>query len=402
MAIDANGVITWTPQQNQSPSTNLVTTVVTNTNPYDLVNPHLAATNSFLVVVREVNTAPVLATVPTQYVNELTLLTVTNTASEANIHSTLGYLLVGAPSGMAIDANGVITWTPQQNQSPSTNLVTTAVTNSNPYDLVNPHLAATNSFLVVVREVNTAPVLAVIGTRTITAMTSLVVTNRATDSNIHAALSYALINPPTGMSNSSDGVVFWTPTLAQAPSTNLITTVAISHDPYDAINPQLSTTNYFIIRVVLPPTVTISLSKNQVRLSWSSVSGTLYQVQYRNAFDGTPWLDLGGPVGATGDLTEYLDPWSVATPQRFYRIVLAGTPAVPPPSLTIVMAGEQPQLTWSSLAGTRYQVQYRTAFDGASWTNLGGPITAIGTTTLYLDTAVTSDARRFYRIQVEN
>jgi hypothetical protein len=46
MVIDANGNITWTPEQNQSPSTNLVTTVVTNSNPYDLVNPHLSATNT--------------------------------------------------------------------------------------------------------------------------------------------------------------------------------------------------------------------------------------------------------------------------------------------------------------------------------------------------------------------
>ena len=72
----------------------------------------------------------------------------TNTATESNIHSTLGYALVNPPAGMGIDANGVITWTPQQNQSPSTNLVTTVVTNSNPYDPVNPYLSATNTFTV--------------------------------------------------------------------------------------------------------------------------------------------------------------------------------------------------------------------------------------------------------------
>ena len=81
------------------------------------------------------------------------MLVVTNTATESNIHSTLGYALVNPPAGMGIDANGVITWTPQQNQSPSTNLVTTVVTNSNPYDPVNPHLGATNTFTVIVNEV---------------------------------------------------------------------------------------------------------------------------------------------------------------------------------------------------------------------------------------------------------
>ena len=114
---------------------------MTNSNPYDLVNPQLSATNSFTVVVREVNVAPVLPVIADQTVNELTLLTVTNTATEREhpLHD-LGYGLVNPPAGVASSANGIITWTPGQNQSPSTNTITTVVTNSNPYDLVNPHL----------------------------------------------------------------------------------------------------------------------------------------------------------------------------------------------------------------------------------------------------------------------
>ncbi len=153
--------------------------MVTNTDPYDLVNPHLSATNSFTVVVREVNVAPVLPVIPDQTVNELTLLTVTNTAFETNIHATLGYALVNPPAGAAIDANGIITWTPSQTQSPSTNTITTVVTNTDPYDLVNPHLSATNSFTVVVREVNVAPVLPVIPDQTVNELTLLTVTNTA-------------------------------------------------------------------------------------------------------------------------------------------------------------------------------------------------------------------------------
>ena len=100
--------------------------MVTNFNPYDLVHPELRATNSFVVVVREVNMAPVLPVIAQQTVNELELLVVTNTATEPNIHSvTVGYLLLSAPAGMSIDSSGIITWTPAQSQSPSTNLVTT-------------------------------------------------------------------------------------------------------------------------------------------------------------------------------------------------------------------------------------------------------------------------------------
>src|SRR5208283_3978928 len=197
-AIDANGIITWTPSQNQSPGTNTLTTVVTNTDPYDLINPHLSATNSFTVVVREVNVAPGLSVIPDQTVNELTLLTVTNTASETNIHATLGYTLVNPPAGATVDANGIITWTPSQNQSPGTNTITTVVSNSNPYDLVNPNLTATNSFTVLVREVNVAPVLPVIPNQTVSELTLLTVTNTATNVNIHSTLGYALVKPPAG------------------------------------------------------------------------------------------------------------------------------------------------------------------------------------------------------------
>ena len=73
----------------------------------------LSATNTFAVVVNEVNVAPILPVIPTQTVLELSLLSVTNTASESNIHSTLGYRLLNPPAGMIIDANGLITWTPR-------------------------------------------------------------------------------------------------------------------------------------------------------------------------------------------------------------------------------------------------------------------------------------------------
>jgi hypothetical protein len=144
--IDTNGIITWTPTQNQSPSTNTITTVVT-----DNGSPPMSATNSFMVIVKEVNVAPVLPVVSTQTVSTSTLLTVTNTASEPNIHATtIGYQLVNPPAGMTININGIITWTPSTGQGPSTNTITTVVTNSDAFDLVNPQLTATNSFTVIV------------------------------------------------------------------------------------------------------------------------------------------------------------------------------------------------------------------------------------------------------------
>jgi hypothetical protein len=114
-------------------------------------SPPMSATNSFTVIVKEVNVAPVLPVVSTQTVSTSTLLTVTNTASEPNIHATtIGYQLVNPPAGMTININGIITWTPSTGQGPSTNTITTVVTNSDAFDLVNPQLTATNNFTVIV------------------------------------------------------------------------------------------------------------------------------------------------------------------------------------------------------------------------------------------------------------
>jgi hypothetical protein len=249
--IDATGVFKWTPAQTQSPSTNTFVVVVTNANPYDLINPHLTATNSFTVVVKEVNAAPTLPAIGPQSVNEQTLLTVTNAATEFNIHSTTtGYTLVNPPNGMVIDANGVIKWTPAQTSSPSTNVITTVVTNSNPYDTVNPRLTATNSFTVVVKEVNVAPTLSAVGPQTVNELALLTVNNSATESNIHSTTAgYMLLNPPNGANIDASGVVKWTPAQDQSPSTNVITTVATNSNPYDTVNPNLAATNTFTVVV---------------------------------------------------------------------------------------------------------------------------------------------------------
>ncbi len=253
MTISANGVIAWTPAQTNSPSTNFITTVVTNNDPFDLIKPVLTATNSFTVIVREINVAPTLSNIATQTVNELTLLLVTNTASELNIHAaTTGYGLLNPPPGMTISANGVIAWTPAQTNSPSTNFITTVVTNNDPFDLIKPVLTATNTFTLIVREVNFAPTLPNITPKAVNALALLTVANTATETNIHATLSYTLVNPPSGASIDSGGIITWTPLRSQGPHTNTITTVVANTDAFDLVNPHLSATNSFTVIVYAP------------------------------------------------------------------------------------------------------------------------------------------------------
>lgn len=132
-------------------------------------------------------------------------------------------------------ATHVLSWTPSETQGPSTHEVTVKVTDDG-----TPPLSATNVLQIVVQEVNEAPVLIEPPERTVDEMTPLVLALSATDADVPAnRLSYALVGAPAGMSiQGSSGVVTWTPTESQGPSTNIVT-VLVSDDGV----PSLSATN---------------------------------------------------------------------------------------------------------------------------------------------------------------
>jgi uncharacterized repeat protein (TIGR01451 family) len=267
------------------------------------------------------NLPPVLPAIPAQFVNEQTLLTVTNTATEPNSRATtLGYGLVNPPIGMSISSNGIITWTPAWNQSPSINTITTVVTNSDPFDLVNPNLTATNSFTVVVLEVNVAPVLPVIPDQTVNELALLTVTNTATETNTHATiLGYGLIDPPTGVNISSNGIITWTPTRL-SPDANLIMTVVTNSDPYDLVNPYLTATNSFtvvIVRLVLNgPTL---MTNGNFQFVFDTGAGVNYTVQYTTNL--IAWISLYSFTGPSGLITVQ-DPNATNSAWRFYRVLV--------------------------------------------------------------------------------
>ena len=58
-------------------------------------------------------------------------------------------------------------------------------------------------------------------------------------------------------------------------------------------------------------------------------------------------------------------------------------------------------ITWTSVAGQSYQVQYRMDLSQGGWTNLGGVLVATNTSATTSD-SVGQDARRFYRVVVQS
>ena len=200
--------------------------------------------------------------------NELTLITVTNGAIDSDPNQTLTYtvsmiidtnamILRGWPltyvstnPSPVIDANGVITWTPSESQGPGVYIITTVATDNGA-----PPVSATNSFTVVVNEVNLPPVfVATPPDRTNTVLTTMTVPNPATDPDIPPnPLTYMLLNPPAGAAiDPATGTITWTPTLAQGPGVYTFTTVVSDTNTYALFNNVLSATSTFIVYVPAP------------------------------------------------------------------------------------------------------------------------------------------------------
>src|SRR5207237_5153238 len=122
--ITTNVLFTCTPTETQVPSNYPVTIRVT-----DNGSPPLSMAETITIIVNEVNSLPVLAPIGNKTVNELTLLTFTNSATDGDIPAqTLTFTLdAGFPAGANITTNGVFTWTPTETQGPSNYPVTIRV-----------------------------------------------------------------------------------------------------------------------------------------------------------------------------------------------------------------------------------------------------------------------------------
>ena len=182
-------------------------------------------------------------------------------------------------------------------------------------------LSASNSFTVTVTEVNSAPILPGTTNYTIAELTTLTVTNTASDSDLPAnLLSYTLVNPPANATINTNGVIVFTPSAAQAPSTNIFETVVID----DGLSP-LSATNFFTVVVspslVVPaPTIlSIGVTNGEAIVTWTSVSGRVYRLQFKDDVLGTNWQSVEPDVTANSSTAIGTNTIGEAA-QRFYRV----------------------------------------------------------------------------------
>ena len=157
------------------------------------------------------NTAPTLSDVPVSaHRNEGEELAFTATAVDPDVGQTLTFSLVSAPTGAIIDpTSGEFTWTTNEAQGPETFVFNVRV--SDGVDSTDATIT------VIVREINSAPVLAGVPA-SVTAVRGDPVTFAAIGSDddllngVGNALTYSLIGGPTGAVIDPDtGVFYWEP-----------------------------------------------------------------------------------------------------------------------------------------------------------------------------------------------
>jgi len=167
---------------------------------------------------------------------------------------------------------------------------------------------------------NTAPVVVSPGDQYVYLGQTLSFGVQASDADVPAqTLTYSLdVGAPNGATiNQNTGLFVWTPTAGQTPSTNQVT-VRVT----DNGNPAMSTTQTFTITVLNPPAGSSTrVSGNALTLTWPTVPGKIYRIQFKDHLDdpnwstqGTDQISAGAPLVLNVDLT--------ATPQRFYRVMV--------------------------------------------------------------------------------
>jgi methyl coenzyme M reductase subunit C len=204
-SITSGGAFSWTPTEAQGPGVYSINVTVSDgvVIDYEIIS----------VTVYEVNVAPVLNPIGSKAVNELSTLSFTATASDADIPlQTLTFSLgAGAPSGASITSGGAFSWTPTEAQGPGVYSINITVSDgvAIDYEVIS----------VTVYEVNQPPVLDPIGNKNVNELTTLSFTATASDADIPAqTLTFALgPGAPSGASITSGGAFSWTPTEAQGP-----------------------------------------------------------------------------------------------------------------------------------------------------------------------------------------
>jgi hypothetical protein len=370
--VTPEGQVRWRPSESQGPSTHRITVRVS--------DGFVQVPHEFTVIVRESNLPPVWPDIGTRRMTEGGTLSFTLKATDSDLPAqALSYRLVDGPVGLTVGTNGFLTWRPTEAQGPSTNRVRVSA---------HDGVASTEqSFDIVVRESNLPPVWATPAlTRRVTEGLSLSFNLQATDPDLPAQrLGYRLESGPTGLVVGTNGLLTWTPTEAQGPSTNRVR-VGVS-DGWMSVPLEFDIVVREVNQAPVWTTVVGTRRVNEGALLSFTIAATdtdlpAQPLTYRLV--NAPWgMTLGTNGLVSWRPTEVQGPSTnrvritvgdgyVTVPLEFDVIVRDAITGTPGPTLGLVPRQDGSwNLSISGIGGARYQVEQVTAL-GASWAPVPG------------------------------
>jgi Putative Ig domain len=259
----------------------------------------------------------------------------------------------------------------------------------------------------VVSPTNQPPTLTPIPDQSVTAGTTLIVTNLAGDSD-GDKLTFSL---GTGAAtnatiNATNGIFSWTPMQSQA-GTNHFSVIVTDNG-----SPPLSATQSFAVTVIAtntPPTLAPIASRTIHALMTLAFTNSASDPDVGETL--TFSLDPGAPAGASIGATNGVFAWTPADSQTgtndlTVRVTDNGLPPLsatqsftvivePRPVLTIAVTNGIVTLAWSAIAGLAYQPQFNADLTDAVWTAFPSNVMATGPFAGATDTSGTNTSQYF-------
>ena len=259
MSIDAaTGIITWQPTNAQALAQTANVVVAASDGKGG------SATQSFTITISNVNDAPVIHSTAVTIATQDIAYTYALNATDAD-NNDLSYNLTTAPSGMSVNSNGVIGWTPNNAQVGS-NSVVVEVKDGNGG-------AATQSFIVVVSNVNDVPVINSVAVTSAKQGEPYSYPINAIDAD-NDVLSYSLTTKPSGMGiNPLTGLIGWIPTNAQVGSNSVVVEVKDGNNGVATQSFTITVTNVNdlpTMPTLLSPADATTLYTDSVTLNWTA------------------------------------------------------------------------------------------------------------------------------------
>lgn len=156
-----------------------------------------------------------------------------------------------------------------------------------------------------------------------------------------------------------------------------------------------------------PQITALDLLAHLPRISFKTVAGQSYRVEFKNDVAETTWNLVAGAdaIQGNGGVAQVVDNDAAnggGRLRRFYRVVFSYNPAAAPRITSFAAAGGPPRVSFSTISGSSYRVEYSDNLTDSLWQTLAGAEVIAGTGKVIQVTDPNPPAgpapHRFYRV----